>query len=176
MSTNPAHLLLKAYYERLHERMAAGRDRLISRVDELLAAEIAKRDFKDMDSSKLAAYREASVAFIDERLETYNPIGIQYTFGPSSSRTAAELEFELNWYNSRPEFADLVAAARSLAGSETPDEILPALADDLIAQVGAFPDRSIIETYTADPALQKLPDYIVARAIEEIICGRTRTD
>ena len=100
------------------------RSALLARVDELLPAEIAKQGFGDMDASRLDAYREACVAFIDERLETYNPIGIQYTFGTTSSRTAAELEFQLNWYNSRPEFADLVAAARSLAGAGVSDGTL----------------------------------------------------
>jgi hypothetical protein len=173
---SPGGLLLRAYYERLHERMQEGRELLVLRADELLAAEIARRGFGDMDSSRLAAYREACSAFIDERLESYNPIGIQYTFGRGPSREAAELEFQLNWYNSRPEFADLVAQARSLAGPGTPDEMLPALADDLIHRVGAFPDRSIIEAYAAEPALQKLPDYIVACVIEETICGRKSTD
>ncbi len=168
----PARLLLKAYYELLYERMAEARPRLVARVDELLPAEVAKQGFGDMDADRLAAYREACIAFIDERLETYNPIGIQYTFGPAPSRLAAELEFELNWYNSRPEFADLVAAARSLAGSGVPDGALPGLADEMVRQVGAFPDRSILETYAAEPALQKLPDYIVACVIEELICHR----
>ena len=169
---SPGHLLLRAYYERLHERLQEGRDRLIVRVDELLPAEIAKQGFGNMDSSRLDAYREACVAFIDERLESYNPIGIQYTFDRVSSREAAELEFQLNWYNSRPEFADLVAAARSLAGAGVPDGMLHDLAEDLIRQVGAYPDQSIMEAYAAEPALQKLPDYIVARVVEEIICGR----
>jgi len=172
---SPAGLLLKAYYERLYERMQAGRERLLSRIDEL-PAEVARQDFGDMDPGRMDAYREACVAFIDERLESYNPIGIQYTFDRASSREAAELEFQLNWYNSRPEFADLVMAARSLAGSGVPDEKLPDLAKDLIRQVGAYPDRSIMEAYTAEPALQKLPDYIVACAIEEIICRRKPTD
>ncbi len=170
---SPAGLLLKAYYERLHERMRASRERLLLRIDELLPAEVARRDFRDMDSCRMEAYREACIAFIDERLETYNPIGIQYTFDGASSRTATELEFELNWYNSRPEFADLITAARSRAGSGVPDEALPDLADELIRGNGAYPDRSIIETYTAEPALQKLPDYLVACVIEEVICGRS---
>jgi len=169
---SPAQLVLKAYYERLYELMAARRAELLSRTEELLAAEVQRQGFPGMDEERLSAYREACIAFIDERLETYNPIGIQYTFGPTPSRTAAELEFQLNWYNSRPEFTDLVAAARSLAGTGISDETLPGLADELIRQVGAFPDRSIIETYTAEPALQKLPDYIVACTIEETICGR----
>jgi hypothetical protein len=168
----PGSLLLRAYYERLCERMQESRDHLIKRAGELLPAEVAKQGLGHMDSDRMDAYREACVAFIDERLESYNPIGIQYTFDRPSSRMAAELEFELNWYNSRPEFADLVAAARSLAGTGVPDEDLRDLADDLIRRVGAYPDKSILETYAAEPALQKLPDYIVACVIEEIICGR----
>jgi hypothetical protein len=166
-----ASFLLKAYYERLHERMAADRARLLSRADELLAAEVAGQGFAGMDEDRLAAYREACVAFIDERLETYNPIGIQYTFGSAPSRRAAELEFQLNWYDSRPEFADLVATARSMTAEGASDEQLSGLADELIRRAGAFPDRSIIAGYVLEPTLQKLPDYIVALAIEEMVRG-----
>jgi hypothetical protein len=168
----PGGLLLKVYYERLHERMQECRDRLVARVAELLPLEIARQGFGVLEPDRLDAYREACVAFIDERLESYNPIGIQYTFDRTSSRTAAELEFALNWYNSRPEFAALVVAARSLAGSRVSDEELPALADDLIRQVGAYPDQSILDGYAAEPTLQKLPDYLVACAIEDLICHR----
>jgi hypothetical protein len=168
----PGQLLLKAYYERLYERLRAGRERVAARIDELLPAEIAKRGFDAVAADKRAAYREACLAFLDERLETYNPIGIQYTFDRANSRTAAELEFQLNWYNSRPEFKALVATVRTLAAEGVTDETLPVLADDLIRRLGAFPDRSIIAAYTAEPALQKLPDYLVACAIEEILCAR----
>jgi len=168
----PASLLLKVYYELLHERMGMYRSRLLRRIDELLAEEIKRRSFGSIDGEKLVAYRETCEAFIDERLETYNPIGIQYTFGNTPSRTAAELEFQLNWYDSRPEFADLVAAARALAEEGISDDRLEALAGELIRRVGAFPDRSILATYREEPALQKLPDYIVACAIEEIVCDR----
>jgi hypothetical protein len=137
-----------------------------------LPAEAAKQGFRDMDSSRRAAYREACIAFIDERLESYNPIGIQYTFDRVSSREAAELELQLNWYDSRSEFAELVAVARSLAAEAGSDEVLPDLADELIRRAGAFPDRSILAAYAEEPALQKLPDHLVARVIEEIVCGR----
>jgi DNA-binding Lrp family transcriptional regulator len=169
---SPAQLLLKLYYERLYERLEASREALTSHIDELLSAEVAKQGFADMDEEKLAAYRDACIAFIDERLETYNPIGIQYTFGRPSSRLAAELEFQLNWYNSRPEFAELVATAQSLAAEVASDDLLPKAVEELIRRAGAFPDRSIIEAYHAAPALQKLPDYIVASAVEEVVCGR----
>ncbi len=170
-----ASLLLKLYYEQLHDRMQMDRSPLLRRIGELLAEEVEKRDFADMDGAKLLAYREACEAFIDERLETYNPIGIQYTFGNVPSRLATELEFQLNWYDSRPEFADLVATARCLAEEGTSDERLGVLAGELIHRVGAFPDRSIVAAYHAKPALQKLPDYIVACAIEEIVCDRKPT-
>jgi hypothetical protein len=167
-----ASVILKAYYERLYELMEARRTSLLPRIDELLTAETARRDWRDLDGDKLAAYREACIAFIDERVESYNPIGIQYTFGSVPSKTAAELEFQLNWYNSRPEFAELVATARSLATGAESDEALPDLANELIQLAGAFPDRSIIDAYHPEPTRQKLPDYIVACVIEEVVCGR----
>jgi hypothetical protein len=170
---SPGQLLLRAYYERLYERLETGRARLVARIDELLRAEIARRRFSDFDEEKLAAYREACLAFVDERAEGYNPFGIQYTFERTRSHEAAELEFQLNWYDSREEFELLVTMARALADHAVPDAELPLLADELIRRAGAFPDGSIIDAYLAAPALQKLPDYIVATAIEEVVCNRT---
>jgi len=169
----PASLLLKVYYERLHECMVERRFELLRRIDDLLARELKSKDLGDLDVEKVAAYREACEAFVDERLEMYNPIGVQYTFGVGPSRMAAELELQLNWYDARAEFDDLVATARVLVADGVPDEVLNSLAEELIRRVGAFPDRSIVGEYRADPTLQKLPDYIVACGIEEIIgrCG-----
>lgn len=168
----PASLLLKVYYERLYDRMEARRSRLLVCMDGLLTAEIESREFGVTDPERLAAYRETCLAFLDERLETYNPVGIQYTFGNGPSELAAELEFQLDWYDSKPEFANLAAAARGLAEEGISEDTQETLADELIRRAGAFPDRSIIAAYEARPALQKLPDYVVARAIEEIVCGR----
>jgi MoxR-like ATPase len=138
-----AQLLLRAYYERLYERMVAARARLEARIDELLPAEVELRGLGPLNPEGLQAYREACLAFVTERLEAYNPIGIQYTFSRTTTKLAAELEFQLNWYDSRREFSELVAAARDLAGVDVDDEILKNLADRLIRQMGAFPDRSI---------------------------------
>lgn len=171
----PASLLLRAYYERLHERMEARRSELLLRIDALLAEEVGARDLGGMDAEKSAAYRDACGAFVDERMEMYNPIGVQYTFGNAPSQLAAELELQLNWYDARSEFKDLVVSARSLAAEGASDDTLGELAEELIRRVGAFPDRSIIAGYVAEPTLQKLPDYIVARGIEEIVCGHDPT-
>lgn len=171
-----SQLILRVYYEQLHERMVAEREPLILAIDRVLRAEIARQSFSDMDADKLAAYRDACVAFLDERQECYNPIGIQYTFDRATCRRAAELEFQLNWYDSRAEFKRLAAAADALAGHDVPDEMLPDLARELIVRCGAFPDRSIVHAYSESPALQKLPDYVVACAIEEVVCRRKPTD
>lgn len=171
---NSVRVLLSAYYERLHGRMEAAGAALVARVDELLPAEIEAQGFGPLSGEKVRAYREACLAFIAERVEMYNPIGIQYTFGGRTTKRAAELEFQLNWYDSRPEFQALVEAASrclsELAGGDLTDEMLPGLADRLIREAGAYPDRSIVAAYAERPTLQKLPDFIVATAIEQVIC------
>jgi len=166
---NETSLILRAYFEALYERLEAGKDLLPARIDELLTEEIKVRGFGDFDDAKYAAYRDACLAFVDERLEAYNPIGIQYIFDRSRAKDALELELQLNWYNSQAEFEALVKAARSKAETGLTEENLQQLAEELIEQVRAFPDNSIISAYEAQPGLRKLPDYIVARAIEEII-------
>ena len=166
---NETKVLLNAYYEALYERLEAKKDLLAIKVEELLRKETANRWPGDFDEDKYTAYRDACLAFIDERLETYNPIGIQYTFERIRARQAVELELQLNWYDSQEEFEALMKAVCSKAETEAADERVRKLADELIEQVGAFPDKSIISAYKAKPALGRLPDYIVARAIEEII-------
>ena len=169
---NEADVLLKAYYEALHNKLKAKRHILIRAAERLLKGEIAGRGFESAfgeDEDKYAAYRDACVAFIDERIETYNPIGVQYTFERIGTKEAFELELQLDWYDSRAEFAALKEAVREKAESSMSEQRIWQLADELIKQVGAFPDKSIISGYGAGPALKKLPDYVVARAIEEII-------
>ena len=161
-------LLLHAYYEVLHERLEAQKGLLAGRIEELLAEEVAARGFEDFDEEKYAAYRDACLAFVDERAEAYNPIGIQYLYDRDRAKDAFELDLQLDWYDSRAEFEALVEAARGKAAGVTEESLRP-LAEELIEEVGMFPDKSIIAAYQAKPALRKLPDYIVARTIEEII-------
>lgn len=162
-------LLLNAYYEALHDRLQANKDLLTTKIEKLLHAEFENRDFGSINQEKFDAYRDACLAFIDERIEMYNPIGIQYTFNSTGRRQAFELEFQLNFYDSRAEFESLVEAAKSKTQPDMGEQELRELADELIKDVGAFPDKSIISAYEAGPALNKLPDYIAARAIEEIV-------
>lgn len=160
---------MRAYYEALYECLEAKKDLLAATIEKFLQEEVAKRDFGNFDREKYAAYRDACLAFVDERTETYNPIGIQYTFGRTRTKEAFELQLQLDWYDSRPEFEALIQAVYAMAQAPMPDEKMCQLADELIRKLGAFPDKSIISAYEARPALGKLPDYIVARAIEEII-------
>ena len=59
-------------------------------------------------------------------------------------------------------------AARSKAEA-LDEQTVSERAKELVREAGAFPDRSIVSAYQGQPALGKLPDYIVARAIESII-------
>ena len=163
------NLLLKAYYEALYERLEAGKDLITAKAGTLLREEMTRRWPGEFDEEKYMAYRDACIAFVDERIEYYNPIGIQYVFDRARAREAFELELQLNWYDSRAEFAALVEAAREKVEKGLSEETLRPLAEELIVQVGAFPEKSIISGYEAQPALGKLPDYVVARAIKEII-------
>ena len=166
---NETSILLKAYYEALYDRLEASKELLVGRIDALLTEEVDLRGFEDFDREKFAAYRDACLAFVDERLELYNPIGIQYVYDQSRARDAFELELQLNWYDSRAEFEALVEAARDKTEPDVTPDRLRLLAEELIGAVGAFPDRSIISAYEVKPGLNKLPDYIVARIIEESI-------
>ncbi len=166
---NETNVLLHAYYEALHEALQTNRGTLIAKVEKLLAAEIEKRDFGSFNEEKFAAYRDACVAFIDERIETYNPIGVQYTFDRPTAHQARELELQLNWYDSRAEFDALVEATRGKVQTPLAGEKLEEMAGEVINQVGAYPDNTIISAFETEPALSKLPDYVVARAIEETV-------
>ena len=101
-------LLLNAYYEALYERLEAKKDLVVTRIEKMLRQEIQKREFGKFGKEKYAAYREASLAFVEERLETYNPIGIQYTFDRIRAREAFE-------YTVRVETASLGEAAGGTA-------------------------------------------------------------
>ena len=165
---NETRILLQAYYEALYERLEAQKPLLGHRIDELLVDEVAAQGYEGFDDQKYAAYKDACLAFVDERIEAYNPTGLQYLFDRDVAKGAFDLELQLDWYDSRAEFEVLVKSARSKA-TDLNEESLELLVGALIGQVGAFPDKSIIAGYEAKPELRKLPDYIVARTIEEII-------
>ncbi|MHC4213610.1 MAG: hypothetical protein ACYSWP_09590 [Planctomycetota bacterium] len=94
-------LVLNAYYEALYERLCERRGLVVEIIEELLRDEIEDRGFLELTDSRYQAYRDAVLAFVDERIEMYNPIGIQYTFKRRASKFATELEMQLNWYDSR---------------------------------------------------------------------------
>ena len=164
-----ATLLIKAYYEVLYDRLEANKERLKAAIERLLKEEAAKGVLGEFDEDKYAAYRDASLAFVDERLEMYNPIGIQYTFDRSRAKEAFELGLQLDWYDSRAEWEALTAAAKEKAEFGINEERIRELVEELIQEQGAYPDRSIISGYEKQVSPGKLPDYAVARAIEEII-------
>jgi len=166
---NPTTILLCAYYETLHNFLIENKGNIEAAINKAVAAELKALKPADFNAEKFDAYRDAAVAFLDERIETYNPIGIQYTLDRIPTALALQLELQLNWFDSTAEFEQLKQAAAELAEPATSDGRLKELASELIHRSGAFPDRSIVSAYHADPSLQKLPDYALAKAIEELI-------
>jgi len=162
-------LVLKAYWERLHNLLSQNRDLLSDKIKVLLKAEFDKPRFPGLDEHKYPAYLEAALAFVEERIETYNPVGLQYLFDSNNRREAAELGFGLDWFNGKKEFEQLVDAAGRRTRPGMTDQQLQKSADELIREMGAYPDKSIIAGFDADPTPQKLADYVVARAIEDFI-------
>ena len=166
---NETKLVLNMYYEVLYGRLEDKKNLCAAQIERLLRKEIEKQQFEEFNEEKFAAYMDACRAFMLERIEMYNPIGVQYIFNNTSVQEAFELELALNWYDSREEYVALVEAARNKAEVEVSEERMRELANDLIQELGAYPDKSIISDYETGPGLNKLPDYVVALVIEEII-------
>ena len=162
-------LLLRAYYEALHDFLYRNRHCIRQIIESALNEEVKRQKFTAFDKHKFEAYRDATIAFLDERIEAYNPTGLQFTFDKRTRHHAAELEQHITFYDSQDEFACLTDAAKNLARQHLTDDDLPKLASQLIKQQGAFPNKSIIAAYERKPALNRLPDYILAKAIEESI-------
>lgn len=165
---NETKVLLHAYYEALYDLLETRKPLTADLIDRLLTEEVERQGYEGFDEEKFAAYKEACLAFVDERIEAYNPTGLQYLFDREVAKDAFELELQLDWFDSRAEFQALVNEARGRSANAT-DENVRTLAGELIERVGAFPDKSIIAGYETKPTLQKLPDYIAARAIEQLL-------
>ncbi len=163
------NILLRCYYETLHNLLVENKNILINRIKDILKDAVNTSGFPKLTRDAYEAYWEACLAFIEERIETYNPIGIQYTYSRERREEAFKLEMQLDWYDSREEYKKLVDAAYKKAEFMTSNESMEEKARELIKEVGAFPNKSIIAGYNAKPALNKLPDYVVALIIEEYI-------
>ena len=163
---NKSKLLLNAYFEALHDLLFRQKEVIKDEIDELLRTELAK--LVSVTDEKIAAYLDAALAFLDERIEMYNPVGLQYLYDNQTSEFARQIELQLDWYDSSGEFRSILDAIDSLTKAGFEPEQLPQLAQQLVKKFGAFPDRSIIENYLNKPSTRKLPDYILARAIEKI--------
>ena len=163
------NILLQCYYETLHDLLVENKNILINMIKNTLNDAVQAAGFAKLTRDAYEAYWEACLAFIEERIETYNPIGIQYTYSKERREEAFELEMQLDWYDCRKEHKELLEAAYKKAEFMTSDESMEEKARELIHEAGAYPDKSIIEGFRAKPALNKLPDYVVALIIEESI-------
>ncbi len=167
LKMKPEKIILNSYFEILYETLLEQKQAVYSQIDLLLLPQIEK--LEAVSSERIKAYREACLAFVDERLEMYNPIGMQYTYDNQARKFAKELELQLNWFDSTEEFNKILGAIKEIVNKGFDEKNVEQYARQLIKDFGAFPDKSIIEAFRERPALQKIPDYIVACSIEKII-------
>jgi hypothetical protein len=166
---NEVKLLLNLYYETLYERLLERTEDSLLIMETVLTEEIQQRGFDAITAEKVGAYIEACQAFWQERQEMYNPMGVQYTFEPTSRQEAFELEKQLDWYDSEEEFHRLCQAVRKYAQPDMTKKQMQVAVKEVIRQCGAYPNQSIIMGYLADPAVNKLPDYVVSVVIEKVL-------
>lgn len=77
----PEKIILNAYFEALYNILLEQKPIVCSLIEQLLIPEIEK--LEALSPEKIEAYSDACLAFVDERLEMYNPIGLQYTYDNS---------------------------------------------------------------------------------------------
>jgi len=89
-------VLLRCYYEILHDLLVERKNVLINRIGNVLKDTVKTSGFEKLTRDAYEAYWQACLAFIEERIETYNPIGVQYTYSRERREEAFELEMQLD--------------------------------------------------------------------------------
>lgn len=165
---NHVRLLIKVYKEMLHELLNTYIDLFQASLPTLLRDEISKLG-KKLDSNQYLTIKDECTKFFHVRLESYDPSGYQHTLNDLKSPDYYQLRRQSDWYNDQVEFDHFVDAINDKVKEEMSEEETRQAADELLREVGAFPDNSIISGYESEPKLNRLPDYVVARIIEEMI-------
>ena len=162
------------YFKELHSLITRER----AAVEEFIPGRIRRELLSGWDEGNEAAvkaYSDAAASFIDERLYSYGLDHIDRFLRAASrgvsSKDAASLEISLDWYDCRKEKKEIDRFIESGLNLMRPGgDIVESLLDDF----GAFPDRTIIESYERAPAKNHLPDYALALSLERVIRGAGR--
>ena len=147
-------------------------------VEEFIPGRIRRELLSGWDEENEAvikAYADAAASFIDERLYSYRLDHIdrflQAASRGISTEDAASLEISLDWYDCREEKKEIDRFIETGLNLMRPGgDIAESLLDDF----GAFPDKTIIEAYEKAPAKNHLPDYALALSLERVIRGAGR--
>ncbi len=157
------------YFKKLYSLITRKR----AAVEKFIPAQIRRElisGWKENDEAVIKAHADAAVSFIDERLYSYSLDHVD-RFLQAASRgvnpqDAASLEISLDWYDCREEKEEIDARIDSGLNLFQPaDEI----AGGLIEGFGAFPDKTIINTYKKSRVKNHLPDYALALSLERVI-------
>ena len=121
-------------------------------------------------NEKTEAYQDVAIGFLDERLYEYRDDYWEKFLQPLAKNiTAAEIKEvgeQLGWYDMQKEKEEIDEQIETLLNlHQSPKDI----AEVLIEEFGAFPDKSIIKTYSAKPKPNYLPEYALAVAIQQVV-------
>jgi len=160
------------YFNRLHSLISSAR----SRVEKLIIEETRKDlllRWHEVKDEVIHAYSDTAVSFIEERLYAYELDHVdrflQATSRGVSLREIALLEKSLSWYEWQKEKEAIDGKIETgLNLMQSAEQIVEGLLDEF----GAFPDKTIINTYKKSPMKNYLPDYVLALALERVIRGR----
>jgi len=123
-------------------------------------------------NEKTEAHQDAAVGFLEERLYEYRDDYWEKFLKPLAENISAaeimEVSKQLSWYNMQNEKGEIDKRIETLLNlRQSPKDV----AEVLIEEFGAFPNKSIIKTYSAKPKPNYLPEYALAVAIQQVVSG-----
>ncbi len=173
LGSGPSHMTTRKdiwglYFARLLDLLRQERPRLEKLIREQVRDEIALR-YPRLDE-RTSKYQEVAVGFLEERLCEYRDDYWETYLQPlATGASAAEIRDvsrQLGWYDMQPEEEEIDQRIETgLNLRQSPDNIVGAL----IQEFGAFPNKSIIRAYSAQPKTNYLPEYALAVAIQQVV-------
>jgi len=156
------------YFARLLDRLQRERARTETLILEQVQEEISSR-YPHLNE-KAEAYQHAAAGFLEERLFEYREDYWEKFLQPLAENISAaeimEVSEQLSWYEMQNEKREIDERIETLLNlRQSPEDI----AETLIEEFGAFPDKSIIKTYSAKPKPNYLPEYALAVAIQQVV-------
>ena len=153
------------YFSKLSESLVREQGRIEALIREKATDEIPER-WKNVSREDMEVYIKTAISFIEERLYDYS---LDHHDRFLRAVIYGVIDDSLAWYDWRQEKDQIDARIETgLNIMQTPEDIV----DDLLDEFGAFPNKSIIESYQKEPKKNYFPDYVLATTVQKVIGER----